>query len=541
MSADNNSWIGSPTPEGDDERASEALQPPSTEQPAERAVPGWLAPPAPEHGSEPPLAAPSGPEVAPAEGGEPSTDTGPEAQADAEPEAEPESGAEPEPAAIDEPIAEGSTPESDVPADDASGSEPEPVLSEEEAAAAAAATVPAAQARPGDDLDGEVQPLPEAREIDLGPDGGARWWVWALAILAVVAIASAVGYVWWYRTARPIAVPDIAGKQPAEATQILNDLSLRLGAVSEIPTDSAPAGTIVSQKPKAGTTLSPGGNVAFAVATLPDQAKVPDTVGKSQETAEVALVTARLLPVIVTSYSATTGEGTVVGQVPTPGVELSPGTQVVLVVSRGPAPNTTTVPRLTGLTEGEATKLLSANHLSAVFYRSIDASIPAGDVISQSPLARASAPYDSVVQVLVSQGPGTVSATVPNVVGETKKDADSRLEARGLKSLPRGEPSATVAKGRVISQMPPSGRKVAPGASVGILVSTGPVATVPVPELTGMSANVTETISGAGFKPVVVTIKATGQNPGAVFAQYPQVGTPYLTGLPLVALIAAAP
>ncbi len=498
MSAGNNSWIASTS--GDDERDAGDLQPPSAEQPPERAVPGWLSPPEPATRPEPVR----------------------------EPEQQPKADAEepPEAAPVESP-------------------QPAPVTQsalEQEAAEEPAATEPSAPAEPDEYVDDSGYLVPEPREIELPPEDRSRWWTWALAALAIVVAAGAVGYVWWYRTARPITVPDISGKQPAEAAQLLNDLSLRVGAVSETPTSSAPAGTIVAQKPVQGTALSPGGNVAFVVATTPDQSQVPDVVGTSQEVAETALVSARLLPWIVDSFSATVANGDVAAQLPAPGVELVPGTPVVLVVSGGPAPSTTIVPRLKGLTEAEATELLAANDLSGAFYRSFDASVPAGDVVSQSPPERTSAPYGSLVQVLVSQGPGRVSVAVPKVVGDSRKNAESKIKAVGLKPAVRTAPSPSVAKDRVISQMPPSGRLVAPGASVGIVVSTGPPSDAAVPSLaSGASTSVTETIAAAGFEPVVLTVRIGGYGAGTVFAQYPQAGTPHPLGRPVVALIAAEP
>lgn len=488
MSADNNSWIAPAS--GDDYRDEGGSSPSSAEQLPERPVPGWLSPPEPAQ--------------------------------------------QPEPVPGPEPVQEPER-ETDASAEESAATVPEesPVTAPVESSAAD---------EPAEYVDDSDYLVPEPREIELPPEGGPRWWTWALAALAIVVAAGAVGYVWWYRTARPITVPDISGKQPAEAAQLLNDLSLRVGAVSETPTSSAPAGTIVAQKPAQGTTLSPGGNVAFVVATTPDQSQVPDVVGKSREVAETAVASARLLPWIVDSFSATVANGAVAAQLPAPGVELVPGTPVVLVVSAGPAPSTTIVPRLEGLTEAEASSLLAASDLSGAFYRSFDASIPAGDVITQSPPERTSAPYGSLVQALVSQGPGRASVPVPRVVGDIRKDAESQITAAGLKPTVRTASSATVAKDRVISQMPPAGRLVASGAVVGIVVSNGPASDVAVPSLAGgASTNVTETIAAAGFEPVVLTLRIGGYGPGTVFAQYPLAGAPHPLGRPVVALISAEP
>lgn len=501
MTDENTPWLGHDetvrSPLVSDAETSSDAAPVPAEQPS--AAPGWLSEsePAPRHDE--------------AASGEQASQPTPEAEAE-------------------------TTPDSSEPT-----AQPTERLDE---AALAAATVPAAGGDEGADESGGEEPDPLAgivsREPDMGPERGSQVWAWVVIGLSVVTIVGALGYAWWWRSARPIEVPDLTGRQPAEATQLLNDMLLTLGSVSEAPTDTVAAGTVVSQKPRAGATLSPGGQVAFVVAIAPDQAKVPDLGNRTRESAEAALAAARLRPRVVETFSSSTGDGIVITQLPESGTALPAGTQVVLVVSRGPVPYTATVPRLSGLIESEANKLLAANSLSALYYRSFDTSIPAGDIIAQSPLARTTAPWGSLVQVLVSQGPGTTSVTVPNVTGESRKSAESALKSRKLKPVVRSVPSETVASGRVVSQMPPAGRAVASGIDVGILVSSGPVSSATVPTLVGAgSINVTETITAAGLKPIVLTVAADGNTPGSVFAQYPEAGTAHPRGFPVIALIAA--
>lgn len=379
------------------------------------------------------------------------------------------------------------------------------------------------------------------RGIEEVPEGPPRWWRWVLAIVIEAVVIGMLAVVWWWRVARPIEVPDLTGRQAAEAVQLLNDASLRVGTVSEIATDVVSAGLIVSQKPGSGTTLRPGDAVALVVAAAADASNMPDLVGRTQVSAAAQLALARLRPRVVTTYSTTAGEGAVVSQLPVSGTRLAAGTEVVVVVSKGPAPLSATVPRLTGLSEDESKHLLSSYGLEGAFYHSYDTSVSAGDVITQSPIARASVPFGSLVQVLLSDGPGTGAVTLPNVAGKTQKQATASLDARGLKTSVRTTASETVDSGDVISQMPLAGSLVAAGSEVGLLVSSGPATPVKAPSLIGSSTDVTETISAAGLAPVVVTIPVSGQKAGAVFAQFPEAGQEQLRGQPMVVAIAAAP
>jgi len=401
------------------------------------------------------------------------------------------------------------------------------------AAAAAAATVPAA---------GEVAVVPEPRAVDLGPEKRGGWWVWVLGAVAAVAVLGVAAYGWWWMTSRPITVPDVVGKQPAEAAQALYEASLSLGKVSEVATDTAPAGTVVAQVPSAATTLKPGEPVAFSVAIKPSQVRVPDLTGKPVEEAEETLVVEQLLPYVVRSFSPTASADTVIGQLPTSGAQLPAGSMVALVVSKGVAPATVVVPKVTGLNETEALRLIQASNLKAVVYRSVNASVTAGEVMNQSPPSRTSVPYQSTVQVLVSQGAGVASVSVPGVVGLSKSAATDKLKDAKLKASTRTVPSATVAKGNVISQMPASGTKTASGATVGLLISAGNLPTVSVPSVVGTdAAGAKKAFESAGLIAVVLEVEVTEYPAGLVFSQFPSAKTQYQRYFPAIALVAKPP
>jgi beta-lactam-binding protein with PASTA domain len=401
-----------------------------------------------------------------------------------------------------------------------------------------AESLPGGDAAQADSSVDEVAPS----EIDMGPAGRSNTWVWVGLAVGVLIAAGAIGYAWWYTTSRPIVVPDIVGNVPAQAVQILNDVDLRFGEMSEEVTDTAPPGTIIAQTPAALVTLKPGDQVSFVVAAPPDMATVPDLSGRSAEQAAEDLAKARLVALDVDIYDANVAKGFVVSQLPSAGVELPPGSSVGLAVSRGPAPAEIRVPELVGLTEADAAALLSAAKLRGSVYRSFDPSITAGVVIAQAPAPGTTTGLDGIVQYLVSDGPGERPVTVPDVKGRTQEEATKALKAVPLEVQVRSVSHPTVAKGVVISQIPTAGSKTARNAKVGILVSKGNAQRVPAPDLAGKNAEDAEKACSSGGLTWFGIEVATGEHKqGLVFGQYPVAGTEWPLRFPVIGVIAKAP
>ena len=379
-------------------------------------------------------------------------------------------------------------------------------------------------------------------EVDLGPEKRGRKWPWILAAVLVLAILGGAGYGWWWFSERPIIIPDVVGKRGAEATQVLNNVGLSLGRASEIPTDSAPEGTIISQKPEAGGTLKPGQPVNFIVAAPPEQSKNPNVVGVSLDSAARTLAQARLRALSLESYSETVAAGYVMSQLPSAGAELPPGATVGLIVSRGTYPAARSVPKLTGMEEVDAVALIESAGFSAKVARCVDPSQTVGVVLEQVPAARTSAAYGTPVQVLISQGTDTGGSTVPNLAGDTTKQAKARLKALNLEGRTIKVESTSVEKGKVISHLPASGKKARSGSTVDLLVSAGPSTSVTVPSLEGTSsAAASDTVKAQGFSAVFVTTEMSGVQYGVVLGQYPAAGLSQPKGYPVFCLVAETP
>jgi beta-lactam-binding protein with PASTA domain len=223
--------------------------------------------------------------------------------------------------------------------------------------------------------------------------------------------------------------------------------------------------------------------------------------------------------------SDTVPSGSVASQAPSAGTIVGPGTPVDFVVSSGPVAEVT-VPNVVGLTQANAQAAITAAGLTVgnVTTQS-SATVPAGSVIGQSPAAGASVDAGSKVDLVVSTVP--VKVTVPNAVGLTQANAQAAITAAGLTvGSVTNQSSATVPAGSVISQNPAAGGSVNAGSKVDLVVSSGSVAKVTVPNVVGLTqANAQTAITGAGLAVGSVTNQSSATVPtGAVISQNPAAG-----------------
>jgi beta-lactam-binding protein with PASTA domain len=112
---------------------------------------------------------------------------------------------------------------------------------------------------------------------------------WALLILPLLLIAAIAAYLLWPRTA---TVPELTGKDLFAAQQLLDEAGLTLGNVTEKPSDEAKAGTILKQSLAAGEEVDKDTAVSLEQAVETGRAEVPDVTGMTLAEADKALATA---------------------------------------------------------------------------------------------------------------------------------------------------------------------------------------------------------------------------------------------------------
>lgn len=218
-----------------------------------------------------------------------------------------------------------------------------------------------------------------------------------------------------------VSVPDVVGEQASDAKQALTSAGLKV-SVFQVP-NAASKGTVVAQRPAAGTKAPRGSSARLNV-----------------------------------SNGAQAGSG---------GGTTTSSTQTTTTQT----PAAVTVPKVVGLQQGPAQRRLHAAGLRVrVLY--VASQQPSGRVVSQSPLAGSKAKRDSRVTIRVSLGPSQPqTATVPDVVGSDEQTATSQLQSAGFTvqviDVPASDPSEV---GNVVDEQPGGNTRAPQGSQVTIYV-----------------------------------------------------------------------
>ncbi len=306
-------------------------------------------------------------------------------------------------------------------------------------------------------------------------------------------------------------VPNVVGLAQATAESSIVAANLVVGTVTSQNDAVVPAGDVISQSPVGTTSVAEGSSVDLVISLGPVMTDVPNVVGLAQATAESSIVAANLVVGTVTSQNdAVVPAGDVISQSPVGTTSVAEGSSVDLVISLGPV--MTNVPNVVGLAQATAeSSIVAANLVVGTVTSQNDAVVPAGDVISQSPVGTTSVAEGSSVDLVISLGP--VMTDVPNVVGLAQATAESNIVAANLVvGTVTSQNDAVVPAGDVISQSPIGTTSVAEGSSVDLVISLGPVMT-DVPNVVGL-AQATAESSIVAANLVVGTV--TSQNDAVV-------------------------
>jgi serine/threonine-protein kinase len=212
-------------------------------------------------------------------------------------------------------------------------------------------------------------------------------WI-ALGLLATLAIAAMIFFaINLLGGNRAVQAPTLVGLSVTDATQKLIDTKLKLGTQTPQNDPSAAPGTVLSQNPEAGTSLTEGSAIDIVISAGLAKATVPDlSTAKSQDDANKLLGDAGLkLGNIKLEDSETNidvpAAGTVLSQSPAPAATVDAGSAVDVTISSGKVK----VPNVVGKSKTQANNdLVNAGFNVQVIFEP-GPSKPDGLVLAQTP------------------------------------------------------------------------------------------------------------------------------------------------------------
>lgn len=292
---------------------------------------------------------------------------------------------------------------------------------------------------------------------------GLRWA--AGALLALAALAAAAWGGWTYLVPHEVTVPRVLGTPLQQARERLETEGLAVRIAKGEYDDEVREGLVLAQRPSPGTVLREGATVVLVPSLGPPPVRVPNLVDRTLEEARALLERVGLeLAPPRQRYDERYAVGHIISQSVPAKDRVPKGTEITVVVSKGPAP--VPVPNVIGKTREDAEALLGATWVVDVRERFSD-EIERGRVISQTPAPKEELQPGGAVTIVVSLGPRTLP--VPDLVGMTRDAAAEELRALGLVPSVIELPGAT-GELTVATQLPLAGTVVKAGSTVTIYV-----------------------------------------------------------------------
>ncbi len=161
-----------------------------------------------------------------------------------------------------------------------------------------------------------------------------------------------------------VKVPNFVGLKIDEANELAAQNELEIEIKEEVVDETTPEGCIIEQSPKARRKAEKGSIVQVVISVGVEKIRVGDYQLTNFENAKKALEAQGLVVEIEREFNDEVPENYVIRHMPSAGEEAQAGSQVTLVVSKGPEETTVTVPNFVGKTLEQATALIQKEGLA---------------------------------------------------------------------------------------------------------------------------------------------------------------------------------
>ncbi|HZG05586.1 MAG TPA: Stk1 family PASTA domain-containing Ser/Thr kinase [Streptomyces sp.] len=324
---------------------------------------------------------------------------------------------------------------------------------------------------------GQTSMLPPMREDDGGygyderPDrrrqkNNLSTILLVLGGILVLVGAIFIGKVIFTPSQNPSTVPDLAGLTFTEAKRSAANVGLEVVRGSSEFCDQK-KGTVCKTDPVKGEQVEEGDTITLIMSKGPSEVEVPDVVGEEADSAEQELENANFKVKRKAEISEQPA-GTVIAQDPPGGDKARPGTTITITVAT--EDQRPTVPRVIDQDYAAAEAQLKALGFNVNKTEQEDASKAPNTVIAQSIEPNTKAAAGSTITLTVAKAPAEQPVAVPNVQGQTLKDARKALQDAGFQVQVQGPDQDDA---RVVATTPQAGAQAKKGDSVTVITVGG--------------------------------------------------------------------
>jgi eukaryotic-like serine/threonine-protein kinase len=288
---------------------------------------------------------------------------------------------------------------------------------------------------------------------------------WLAMILVLIVATSAALASWYWAEGRFTTAPALTMLTESEAGRVAKQAGLRID-FNEGFSETIAKGRVISTDPAAGARLVNGGQMLATVSKGPERYAMPVVGGLSRTDAVAALKRARLdVGKITEEYSRSVLDGTVLRASERAGTLLRKGTDVDLVVSRGPQP--LTIVNYEGTDADPAIRELKRLGFAVAVSTERSETVARGLVIRQSPRGGTGIRGDTI-NITRSLGPNLV--TVPNVRSMEVRAAEQVMKKAGFKTEVKASPLRNSGSGFVVYTNPRARSQVPKGSLITLFV-----------------------------------------------------------------------
>jgi hypothetical protein len=214
--------------------------------------------------------------------------------------------------------------------------------------------VPPRVTRPADRVPVSPAPRRASQPPPRDRDDGQPWWIWLLAVLAVV-LLGAIGFLAAQLLGEPpgptpepsaaqVIVPECEDVALTALRSAARDAGLVVETESE-PSEDIEQGRVIRCDPAPGELADEGSTLLVYVSSGSESVAVPRLRGQTLDQAQDTLAAVDLRVGEVDRVpDPTVPDGSVISTDPVEGVDVEPGSQVDLVISTGPTPSPTPSP-----------------------------------------------------------------------------------------------------------------------------------------------------------------------------------------------------